>query len=78
MGSTQSLKQANLPRLGMHGLRHSFASNLIAMGRPVTEVQHLMGHAKPSTTLDVYAHWFRQREDTAAVVEALASKVMGS
>lgn len=54
---------------GAHLLRHTFASTLLAAGRPVTEVAMLMGHASPATLLDVYAHWIRS--DLSAAREAL-------
>lgn len=44
------------PRLKFHALRHTYASLMIAAGRPMFEVARFMGHAKPSTTETVYAH----------------------
>jgi integrase len=38
-----------------HDLRHSFASLTLADGRPIKEVQTLMGHSTANTTLSVYA-----------------------
>lgn len=38
-----------------HDLRHSFASLSLADGRPIKEVQLLMGHSTANTTLSVYA-----------------------
>jgi integrase len=64
-GLYPALDRAKLRRVDMHSLRHSFASALIANGSPVTEVQYLMGHSKPSTTLRVYSHWFKQTETDA-------------
>ena len=43
----------------MHSLRHSFASALIMEGAPVTEVKAVMGHSNATTTLNIYAHWFK-------------------
>jgi integrase len=48
-------KQAGLPEVRMHDLRHSFASFLINSGRSLYEVQHLLGHAQSITT-QRYAH----------------------
>lgn len=42
--------------LRLHDLRHFYASSLLARGKNVLEVQRRLGHARPSTTLDVYAH----------------------
>ncbi|MDE0571810.1 site-specific integrase [Demequina sp. B12] len=40
----------------IHDLRHWFASRLIAKGTDVLTVQRQLGHAKASTSLDVYGH----------------------
>jgi len=44
------------PDLRVHDLRHVYASTLIANGDNVLTVQRRLGHARASTTLDVYAH----------------------
>ena len=42
-------------RLRFHDLRHTFASHLIIdLGLDVVQVSRLMGHASPSTTLNIY------------------------
>ncbi|MFV1363553.1 tyrosine-type recombinase/integrase [Mycolicibacterium elephantis] len=46
------------PQLKWHALRHTYASLMIAAGRPPLEVARFMGHAKVTTTLGVYAHLF--------------------
>lgn len=56
----------------MHGLRHFYASVLIAARESVKTVQKRMGHAKPSITLDTYSHLWPEAEDTSrAAVEAI-------
>ena len=50
------VKQSQLPTIRVHDLRHSAASNLIAHGMSVVDVQHWLGHSQPSTTLNFYAH----------------------
>jgi len=47
--------RAGLPGLRLHDLRHSYASFLVNAGRSLYEVQHLLGHANPRTTMR-YAH----------------------
>lgn len=42
----------------IHDLRHWYASRLIAQGANVLTVQRRLGHARASTTLDVYSHAF--------------------
>jgi integrase len=39
-----------------HRLRHFYASSLISAGCSIVAVQHAVGHATASTTLDVYGH----------------------
>jgi Phage integrase family len=60
----------------MHSLRHSFASALIMAGAPVTEVQHLLGHSSPQTTLKVYSHWFANTQSDS--VDRLSRTLAGN
>ncbi len=58
------LAASDLPTIRLHDLRHSAASNLLANGSTIVEVQHWLGHSQPSTTLNFYSHvdpQFRQR-----------------
>jgi integrase len=48
-------KQAGMPDLRMHDLRHSFASFLVNAGRSLYEVQNILGHSQLNTT-QRYAH----------------------
>lgn len=48
-------KQAGMPELRIHDLRHSFASFLINAGRSLYEVQKILGHTQIHTT-QRYAH----------------------
>lgn len=50
------LKENNLRHIRLHDLRHSCASNLLASGVPLKEIQEWLGHANFSTTADVYSH----------------------
>ncbi|WP_447925125.1 tyrosine-type recombinase/integrase [Georgenia muralis] len=47
------------PALRLHDLRHYYASKLIHDGADIVSVQRSLGHARASTTLDVYAHLWR-------------------
>ncbi|HUO50265.1 MAG TPA: tyrosine-type recombinase/integrase [Candidatus Paceibacterota bacterium] len=47
--------KAGLRKIGWHTLRHTFASQLVMRGVPLTAVQALMGHSTITTTMR-YAH----------------------
>jgi integrase len=56
-----TLKAAELPRIRFHDLRHTYASLLIEQGENIKYIQTQLGHSKPSTTLNVYAHLFEDK-----------------
>lgn len=58
-----TVKAAGLKGLHLHGLRHFYASGLIAAGCDVATVQKALGHSTPSVTLDVYTHLWPAAED---------------
>jgi integrase len=60
-------------RLTPHGLRHTFASLLLADGVPVPEVSALLGHKDSYVTWKIYAHFVR-KESTA--VQSLAASIL--
>jgi integrase len=61
-----------LPRVTLHGLRHTHASALLASGIDVVKASHHLGHASPKVTLQVYAHLFSDDDtDAAAVAERI-------
>lgn len=49
-------KDAELPNIGFHGFRHTHASLLLNAGVGYKELQHRLGHAKISMTMDTYSH----------------------
>jgi integrase len=55
-------KNPELPPLRLHDLRHTYASLLVAQRANVVFVSRQLGHASPTTTLDVYAHLFDRAE----------------
>jgi integrase len=50
------LKQAGLPEIRFHDLRHSAATLLLGEGVHPKVVQELLGHSNISMTMDVYSH----------------------
>jgi integrase len=65
-GLHPALKRAGLKQVRFHDLRHSCASAMIANGRPITEIQHRLGHSSPDITLRVYSHWFAETKSDSA------------
>jgi integrase len=47
---------AGLQRLRLHDLRHLAASLMVGQGASVRAVAEVLGHRRPSITLDVYSH----------------------
>lgn len=66
------LKEHNLRPIRLHDLRHSCASNLLASGVPMKEIQEWLGHSNFSTTADVYSHLDFSAKVTAAKTIASA------
>lgn len=61
-------RRADLADVRLHDLRHSFASFLVNSGRSLYEVQALLGHSNPRTTMR-YAHLSQASlQDAAEVV----------
>jgi integrase len=60
------LHQGWTKRPRIHDLRHTAASWMIAAGEEVHAVSEILGHEKPSTTMNVYGH-FRPGARTAAL-----------
>lgn len=60
-------KAAYLPDIGFHGFKHTHASLLINNDVNPKELQKKLGHANYSTTMDIYAHLYRNKD--AEIVE---------
>lgn len=50
------LKNANLPSIHFHALRHMFASNCVKLGFDVKALSELLGHSSVEITLNRYVH----------------------
>jgi integrase len=59
----------SFPTITPHGLRHSAASLAVSAGANVKAVQRMLGHARASMTLDVYADLFD--DDLDGIAESL-------
>lgn len=67
----------NLPAVNFHGLRHTAASLMLSSGVDVRTVSAVLGHAQPSTTLNIYGHMMTAASDrAAAAIDAALSQKM--
>jgi integrase len=68
-----ALDQAKIEKIvTVHGLRHTYASMLILLGRPITEISRYLGHADVSITMRVYAHFLKpKKQDMMSDLERL-------
>lgn len=70
------LKQAGLPNIRFHDLRHSAATLLLSLGIHPKVVQELLGHTQISMTMDIYSHVLpgMQQEAMSKLHDALKRK----
>jgi integrase len=62
--------------VGLHTLRHSYASLLIAQGESIKYVSKQMGHASIQITADLYGHLFK--ETSVSAMNKLALRMAGA
>ena len=68
--------EAKVPRITLHGLRHSSATLEIEAGTPTKIVAERLGHKDPGFTTRVYQHISTAMQDAAA--DALDERLFGS
>ena len=61
-----ALKDAKLPIIRFHDLRHTYASLLIEEGENIKYIQLHLGHSTPTVTLNVHAHLMKPVNQEAA------------
>jgi len=70
------MNSTDLPRLRFHDLRHTAASLMINRGIPIVVVSRMLGHAKPSITLNIYAHCTSEYQyEAARVMEEITTPI---
>lgn len=71
------VRRYNLPKITMHGLRHSFASVANSMGVPMFDISKTLGHASMTVTSTIYTHLFDETQQKAltAVGRAIEGRV---
>ncbi len=62
------LKQAELPLIRFHDLRHTFATHAIAGGVDAKTLSGILGHTNASFTLDTYTHVTTDMQKSAAKI----------
>jgi len=70
------LERAGVPKIRFHDLRHTAASLMLNNGIPVIVVSRILGHSKPSITLDIYGHLYNEmQEEAARLMDELVSPI---
>ena len=62
------LREAGLPELRFHDLRHTFATHALASGVDAKTLSGILGHTKASFTLDTYTHTTGDMQKRAAEI----------
>jgi len=65
----KALEKAELRRIRIHDLRHTYATLRISKGDNIQDVSNQLGHHSVKLTLDVYSHWMPGKQK--AEVDAL-------
>jgi integrase len=60
---TNILNILDISLIRFHDLRHSYGSNLIYQGVPITIISKLMGHKNPQITYTIYSHIIDSLDD---------------
>ena len=66
MNTIKFRRKHDLPDVTFHGLRHSNAAILIAEGVDIQTLAGRLGHARTTTTTDVYSHFLQKPNKIAA------------
>ena len=67
-------KRHGFPHINPHAFRHTVASVLINCGTDIVSVSKRLGHARTSTTTDLYAHVIQKADEQAT--ETLANAIL--
>lgn len=59
-----------LKKITTHGFRHTYCSILFEAGASIKEVQDRLGHSDIQTTMNIYAHVTKERNERTAALFA--------
>jgi integrase len=63
---SHAMRRSGLEGVSMHSLRHSYASQQLSNGVPITQVSANLGHANANITLGIYAYVMPTDNEAAA------------
>jgi len=70
-----ALQRAGLKGVRFHDLRHTAVTLLLSSGADIMSLSRVMGHSKPSTTLNIYAHELDSSTETIrTILDAMVEK----
>ena len=70
------VRDAGLPTITLHGVRHSYATAALAAGEPLKVVSERLGHASTSITANLYQHVLPSMDERTA--NAVANLILGN
>ncbi|MEG1073464.1 MAG: tyrosine-type recombinase/integrase, partial [Oscillospiraceae bacterium] len=65
------IRKNHLPKITLHGLRHTFATVASAQGAPLFDIGKALGHSTPAITGRIYTHLLDQTHQ--AVMERVSA-----
>jgi integrase len=68
-------REAGLPKIRLHDVRHSYATAALVAGVPAKVVSERLGHANIAITMDTYSHVLPGMDEGAAAT--VASLILG-
>ncbi len=68
-----ALKQASLPAIRFHDLRHTAATLMLADNVPLVTISKILGHSSPAITATIYAHALD--DNKASAIAGLAQRL---
>ncbi len=74
----EAIKNAKLPRIRLHDLRHTHATLGLEAGIPVKVISQHLGHGSTRITQDVYQHVLKEQQEAAAGQIADLVKLAGT